>query len=445
MKKFLFSLLLVFCLSGTSYAQIPRLFHTPAPPAGSCSMLQMDIDDTNSTFYFCVGNVWTSFTDATNLITFTEGSIPFGGATGLLAQDNTNFFWDNTLNQLYVGPRSGYFPNENAFLNSRVVNPGAIDTVASQGLIEDTGTNVIWGLSGAAASQNVGATTRTNAYGVEGHLEHNGAGTLTSGIALFGTSRIGAGVISNNYGGFLQAPVISAGSITNDYGLYIEARTGTNKFGLINFDPSGFGLSNPTAAVGINGNLSFETNITNSTKGIYWHSNGNSTQGSIYRDVNTGKLFIDAQVNGLILSGNNAVNVGIGDTTPAALLTVGEGELFQVASTGAATALKYNTNSNCADSAGAAACAAAPTGHFVIDAATTATVVSTTAVTANSEIVLTRDDSLGVLLTVTCNTQSSLVLGTPRVTARTAGTSFTVTVDVAPTTDPLCIGYTLTN
>lgn len=105
----------------------------------------------------------------------------------------------------------------------------------------------------------------------------------------------------------------------------------------------------------------------------------------------------------------------------------------------------YKTVTNCADSAGAAACGSAAAGSVVIDAAATAVVVSTTAVTANSQIMIQTDSSLGTRLSVTCNTQSSLVLGSPRVTARTAGTSFTVTIEAGPTTNPLCLSYTITN
>lgn len=108
------------------------------------------------------------------------------------------------------------------------------------------------------------------------------------------------------------------------------------------------------------------------------------------------------------------------------------------------TAPLYKTTTNCADSAGAAACGAAPAGAFVVDAASTSTVVSTTAVTSTSRIFLQEDVSLGTELSVTCNTQALSVFN-PRVTARTAGTSFTVTIDAGPTTNPLCMAYHLVN
>lgn len=101
----------------------------------------------------------------------------------------------------------------------------------------------------------------------------------------------------------------------------------------------------------------------------------------------------------------------------------------------------YSTATNCSDSAGTAACGSAASGSFVIDAASTSTVVSTTSVTANSQIFIQDDSSLGTRLSVTCNTTAVL----PTVTARTGGTSFTVTVAAAPITNPLCLSYHIVN
>ncbi len=104
----------------------------------------------------------------------------------------------------------------------------------------------------------------------------------------------------------------------------------------------------------------------------------------------------------------------------------------------------YTTTTNCADSAGAAACGAAPAGAFVIDAGNTTVVVSTTAVTANSEIFLAMDSSLGTRLSVTCNTNIATA-AFPSVSARTAATSFTVTISGTVGTNPLCMTYHIVN
>ncbi len=127
------------------------------------------------------------------------------------------------------------------------------------------------------------------------------------------------------------------------------------------------------------------------------------------------------------------------------ILVTGAAEIFSITRAGLAKSTLFGSYTNCADSAGAAACGAAPAGAFVIDAGSTSTVVSTTAVTANSRIFLQEDSSLSTELSVTCNTQSSLTLGALRVTARTAATSFTATLEVGPTTNPMCVNYWIIN
>ncbi len=114
-------------------------------------------------------------------------------------------------------------------------------------------------------------------------------------------------------------------------------------------------------------------------------------------------------------------------------------------STGSMNTTKILTPNNCLSVASPAVCSTYAAGASNILAATTTEVVNTSAVTANSNIIVVEDQGLGARLGVTCNTQSLLVVGTPRVTARSAGTSFTVGVDVAPTTNPICFNYIIQN
>ena len=72
-------------------------------------------------------------------------------------------------------------------------------------------------------------------------------------------------------------------------------------------------------------------------------------------------------------------------------------------------------------------------------------VVDTTAVTANSVILLTSDETLGTKLSVTCDTTLSEAAGALLVTARSAGTSFTITHNGTITTNPVCLNYTILN
>ncbi|MGC2234263.1 MAG: hypothetical protein WBA09_22370 [Candidatus Acidiferrum sp.] len=106
---------------------------------------------------------------------------------------------------------------------------------------------------------------------------------------------------------------------------------------------------------------------------------------------------------------------------------------------------QYATATACASSASPAVCSAASSGFVALPAGSTTLTVNTTAVTANSQIHLTEDESVGTNLTVTCNTQSLTTLGSPRAVSRVVGTSFTISIDVAPTTNPMCISYTLVN
>lgn len=94
----------------------------------------------------------------------------------------------------------------------------------------------------------------------------------------------------------------------------------------------------------------------------------------------------------------------------------------------------------CASNASPAACGADTVGFVAVPAAVAPAtlVVQTTAVTATSVIQLTFDSSLGTALSVTCNT----TLSQPTVSARTPGTSFTITMGTIAA-NPACISYTI--
>lgn len=124
-----------------------------------------------------------------------------------------------------------------------------------------------------------------------------------------------------------------------------------------------------------------------------------------------------------------------------ALTLSGAGNATVLANMGAAS---FSTATNCASSASPAVCGSASAGAFTIAATTTSIVVNTSAVTANSEIEITPDSSLGTRLSVTCNTSLATVIG-PVVTARSAGTSFTVSITGTLVTNPACYTYSITN
>jgi hypothetical protein len=107
---------------------------------------------------------------------------------------------------------------------------------------------------------------------------------------------------------------------------------------------------------------------------------------------------------------------------------------------------KYSTSTNCSSSASPAVCGSAVAGSIAVPTGTNATlVVDTTAVTANSQIFVQSDDTLGTKLSVTCNSTLASLIVEPVVSARTAGTSFTVTISGTTTTNPVCLSYFIVN
>lgn len=107
---------------------------------------------------------------------------------------------------------------------------------------------------------------------------------------------------------------------------------------------------------------------------------------------------------------------------------------------GGVKGLQFQTNTNCSSSSGT--CSSAPAGSVSIAAAATTVTVATTAVTANSQIFIQEDSSLGTKLSVTCNTTTGRLY---TVTTRTAATSFVITASAAPTTNPACLSYFIIN
>ena len=114
---------------------------------------------------------------------------------------------------------------------------------------------------------------------------------------------------------------------------------------------------------------------------------------------------------------------------------------------GAVTGATYATGTNCSSAAAPAACSAAAAGSVVLptNAVSSSVVVNTSAVTANSQIFVMTDDTLGTKLSVTCNSTVATLVGGLTISARTAGTSFTISNNVAVVTNPLCVSYYIVN
>lgn len=102
----------------------------------------------------------------------------------------------------------------------------------------------------------------------------------------------------------------------------------------------------------------------------------------------------------------------------------------------------YRTLSNCSSIASPAKCDSAPAGSFVLDVASTTARVNTTAVTANSQILIIEDSSLGAKLGISCNKTTGRIY---MITDRVPGLSFTVSSSFAPSDHPACLSFQLLN
>jgi hypothetical protein len=105
--------------------------------------------------------------------------------------------------------------------------------------------------------------------------------------------------------------------------------------------------------------------------------------------------------------------------------------------------VNYNTATNCVTNG---SCGSATAGMAAILTTGATVVVSTSSVTANSEIKIQYDETLGgsSQLNVICNTGTSEG-ATYWVSSRTPGSSFTIKTSVTPVTHPACVSWTLNN
>lgn len=186
------------------------------------------------------------------------------------------------------------------------------------------------------------------------------------------------------------------------------------------------------AVVGL-GSTTHPVNVPNLTASlpILTDSSKNLISGTIHGNTTRFQMSDNSGTSGNVAKFDASGNVADGGVAASSLLASG----------GPITGATYATATNCADSAGAAACGSAAAGRFVADAAATTVVVSTTAVTANSEIFIEYDSSLSTALSVTCN---AAIPSAYAVTARTGGTSFTLST-TANVANPGCFSYHIVN
>lgn len=141
-----------------------------------------------------------------------------------------------------------------------------------------------------------------------------------------------------------------------------------------------------------------------------------------------------------------------GDTTLLYLCGIGNVQAAHISSTQFIFDLPvvsptYSTVTNCSSVASPAVCGSAAAGSVLIPTGTTSETltVNTTAVTANSQIIFYPDDTLGTRLSTTCNSTLATLVGGSFISARTPGTSFTITFNGTILTNGVCGSFVIWN
>lgn len=324
---------------------------------------------------------------------------------------------------------------------------GAGNVILSNCNITD-GVIGVWVTSGA-----------NHGHGIMAHcnINHNTGDNVYADTVTNGFTFIGNHIYANSAAtGFIHLNASHGVEFVGNFidsNIKNDAADGSNNHFLHNYMVSGTALLAPAGTSGAT-NLVLSGNTIPSGNGWWAYnnaldvSNGSISAGTTRaagihvgdlaasQSATTGELLLGWDGNKyLFRTGNQLQFGGFTSIAPASdgLSSLGD------------SSLHFNSLflTRCANAGGT--CGAAPVGSFGIAAAATTQTIATTAVTANSVITLTRDNSLGTALSLTCNTQSSLVLGTPYVTTRTPGVSFVVAIDVAPTTNPMCVSYKIVN
>lgn len=108
--------------------------------------------------------------------------------------------------------------------------------------------------------------------------------------------------------------------------------------------------------------------------------------------------------------------------------------------TGTSTLAKVLTASVGSSSSSPASLGSSIAGHFVMATGSTTANASTTAITANSTILLTQEETTPIAGT-TCNATTTAI----SISSKIAGNGFIASVETAPGVNPLCIGYLIIN
>jgi hypothetical protein len=360
-------------------------------------------------------------------------------ATNPYAQANYLGYALNSWSGIGDGPFEGLYLSPRVKTANQTGSVRGLEVNTSNGLVDGVGV-ALGQMEGVYIETQVkpiaASTTVGPIYGIESQISLY---TPTSGtLTLATTTTDSVGVAAGRFQ--LGLPASGLKYWTSVYGVLIQTNGGPTQTlgsGLLmrNFPSEG---------------------VQTWTKGIQITSpavTGISLEGAMTTGISiAGAATNDIRLQGgaTITNASSVITISTSTTIQGALVVSGGTATLATTSvtgtlgvTATTTTGTLATASPCYSKTDPAVCVAAASGSFVVAAGATTANASTTAVTANSQIILTVDSSLGSKLTVTCNT--TIPTSTPVVTIRTPGNGFQVSTALGPITNPLCISYLIIN
>ncbi|NTW89767.1 MAG: hypothetical protein HGB37_02565 [Candidatus Moranbacteria bacterium] len=280
----------------------------------------------------------------------TQGSVAFVGASGILAQDNANLFWDDTGNRLGIGTTSPGFAldvNGSVRANTFVGGSGVTDILKLQGT-SGNGT-----LTSPAIQMLVGNNGGTTALTVLNNGNVGiGTGSPSRALDVVGMVKIDGAATSTIY------PVLQIGSVSDAVGrdmfkINIDTdNINTNLFTVKDTGNVGIGTTSPTEKLTVSGNgarIALRTTSGPTTYATYFEQNYNAANPfnivtgaqAIFGVAPSDNTFINGYAAVRISAGGagaysgsnikmsvlSSGNVGIGTTSPAQKLDIASGNI----------------------------------------------------------------------------------------------------------------------
>lgn len=213
---------------------------------------------------------------------FTAGAIAFANSSGVLAQDATNLFWDDTNNYLGIQTAAPVVPCQVG--NGTIATPDAVFAAAMNftgiGNAHCFNDSNVFNRSGSTSSYNsydarpaittIGTTGGAHYAGYQFRPSLDFTTTLPEmrGYHFSGATELTAGgTVTDMYAFMASSPTVTSGAVTSFYGYYLAASTGgiTNYYGLyfagtptnlMGSGFTGFGTTAPAAVIHMGGNRS---------------------------------------------------------------------------------------------------------------------------------------------------------------------------------------------